>query len=101
MSLHSVILFTKSITFNADDEFIQPQNWEKVLIPDNLFQALFRNLFPDTKDELYDQIINQTIRARCDWLLQLAQEGYTAVRITVPPDGNVSFIAEATKDKLR
>lgn len=94
MGLYQVTLFTKPISFEADEELVTPISWENVLIPTKFADMAIKYLMPINANE-YKQSNEEITDFRRQWLNDLAKEGYTAVRLTALQDG---ITAEATKD---
>jgi hypothetical protein len=92
--IYSITLFTKSISFECNEEIVTPTSWESVVIPNEIMNMTIKYMMPSNFDE-YDQAEKELTKLKCKWLSELAEKGYTAVRMTA---GSDSIKAETTKD---
>jgi len=95
--IYSVTLFTTPISFNADEQMIEPTSWESVVIPTELLEVALKYFNPCNSDE-YEQSEKELTNFRRQWLAELAKQGYTAARMTTEHD---AIVAKATKESWK
>lgn len=97
MSSYDITIFTKPISFKEHEKMLTPRTWEGIAIPNELLNPMLKLMMPSSVEE-YDIAGEEVAECKRQWLSALAEEGYTAVRLSALNDG---ISAEATKEPLK